>query len=421
MSDVVAKLVPRPVWAGRTLALIGVVMVAFNLRTLPGSLSPIFALINNEFAVPTLAIGIIGAIPPACFAIASLVTPRIGRRIGIEWGLIVSLVFSLAGQLIRVFSHDWVGLAVGTSVALFGVGMGNVLLPPAIKKYFPDRISLITGVYVSAMTLSAAIPPFVAYPLGDAVGWRWELVTWAVVTGIAFLPWLAQLRRDRRETNGIDHLGRHNRVRLNLWRSPTAVAITLTLAVSSLNGYIVNAWIPAAMIGIAGVTPATAGLFLALFAITGFPVALIIPTMVRRLPRTDIFVYASAVFHVTGYLGLLLWPHFVTGLWIVSLGLGGLIFPLTLTLMNLRTKSTGASLQVSGFSQMGAYGAALFGPLIVGVLHEVTGGWTAFLIFMMAIAVCVIPAAIVLGRGRMIEDELSAVPQKISRRVPAQN
>jgi CP family cyanate transporter-like MFS transporter len=143
--------------------------------------------------------------------------------------------------------------------------------------------------------------------------------------------------------------------------------------------------------------------------------------MVRRLPRTDIFVYASAVFHVTGYLGLLLWPHFVTGLWIVSLGLGGLIFPLTLTLMNLRTKSTGASLQVSGFSQMGAYGAALFGPLIVGVLHEVTGGWTAFLIFMMAIAVCVIPAAIVLGRGRMIEDELSAVPQKISRRVPADN
>jgi len=407
MSETVAKLVPRPVWAGRTLALIGIVIVAFNLRTLPGSLSPLFALIKTEFAVPTLAIGIIGAIPPACFAIASLVTPRIGRRIGIEWGLIVSLLFSLAGQLIRVLSHDWVGLAVGTSVALFGIGMGNVLLPPTIKKYFPDRISLITAIYVSAMTLSAALPPFVAVPLGNAVGWRWELVTWALVTCIAFLPWLAQLRKDRGGTHDGDPLGRHNRVRLNLWRSPTALAIALTLAVSSLNGYIVNAWLPTAMVGIAGATPAAAGLYLALFAIVGFPMALIIPTLARRVPRTDIFVYASATFHVAGYIGLLFVPHVTTWLWIVLIGMGGLIFPLTLTLMNLRTKSTSASLQVSGFSQMGAYTAALFGPLVVGVLHEVTGNWTAFLVLMIAISLCAIPAAIILGRGRIIEDEVA--------------
>jgi CP family cyanate transporter-like MFS transporter len=407
MSEIGAKLALRPVWAGRTLALIGIVVVALNLRTLPGSLSPLFALIELEFSVPTVAIGIIGAIPPACFAIASLITPRIGRRIGIEWGLILSLVFSLVGQLIRVLSNDWVGLAVGTSVALFGVGMGNVLLPPAVKKYFPDRISLITALYVSAMTLSAAIPPFVAYPLGDAVGWRWELVTWALVTCIAFLPWLAQLRKDRHGAGGADHLGRHNRVRLNLWRSPTALAIALTLAVSSLNGYIINAWLPAAMVGISGATPAAGGLYLALFAIVGFPMALIIPTLARRVPRTDIFVFASATFHVTGYLGLLLWPHATTWLWIVLIGMGGLIFPLTLTLMNLRTRSTSASLQVSGFSQMGAYTAALFGPLVVAVLHEVTGDWTAFLVLMIVISLCVIPAAIILGRGRIIEDEVA--------------
>ncbi len=406
MSDIAGKLAPRPVWAGRTLALLGIVIVAFNLRTLPGSLSPLFALIQQEFAVPTLAVGIIGAIPPACFAIASLVTPRIGRRIGLEWGLILSLVFSLVGQLIRVVSNDWVGLALGTSVALFGIGMGNVLLPPTIKKYFPDRISLVTAIYVSAMTLSAAIPPFVAVPLGNAVGWRWELVTWALVTGIAFLPWLAQLRKDRHATLDGDPLGRHNRVRLNLWRSPTALAIALTLAVSSLNGYIVNAWLPTAMVGIAGATPSAAGLYLGLFAIVGFPMALIVPALARRVPRSDIFVYVSAAFHVSGYVGLLLCPQTTTWLWIVLIGLGGLIFPLTLTLMNLRTKSTSASLQVSGFSQMGAYTATLFGPLVVGVLFQVTGNWTGYLVLMITISLCVIPAAIILGRGRMIEDEV---------------
>lgn len=131
------------------------------------------------------------------------------------------------------------------------------------------------------------------------------------------------------------------------------------------------------------------------------------PTLARRVPRTDIFVYASVTFHVSGYLGLLLWPHVTTWLWIVLIGMGGLIFPLTLTLMNLRTKSTSASLQVSGFSQTSAYTAALFGPLVVGILHDVTGEWTAFLVLMIVISLCVIPAAIVLGRGRIIEDEVA--------------
>ena len=38
MSKTVAKFAPRPVWAGRTLALIGIVIVALNLRTLPGGM-----------------------------------------------------------------------------------------------------------------------------------------------------------------------------------------------------------------------------------------------------------------------------------------------------------------------------------------------------------------------------------------------
>jgi cyanate permease len=43
---------------------------------------------------------------------------------------------------------------------------------------------------------------------------------------------------------------------------------------------------------------------------------------------------------------------------------------------------------------------------VVGVLSEVTGNWAAFLVLMIAISLCAIPAAIILGRGRMIEDEI---------------
>lgn len=43
----------RPVWQGRTLAFLGIVLVAFSLRSAVASLSPILAEIEADFAVPS--------------------------------------------------------------------------------------------------------------------------------------------------------------------------------------------------------------------------------------------------------------------------------------------------------------------------------------------------------------------------------
>lgn len=399
----------RPLWHGRALALIGILLVAFNLRTLPGSLSPIFTVINQDFEVPTLVIGILGATAPICFAVASLVTPRIGRKIGLEVGLVLALALILIGQVVRIASGHWAFLVLGTAIALFGTGMGNVLLPPTIKKYFPDRIGLLTMLYVAVMAIASSTPPLVSYPLSEAIGWRMDLTTWAAATVIAFVPWLFELK-NARQRNEPSELGQLSAgAKLPLWKSPTAVAIAVTLAVSSINGYVTNAWFPLVAVQYAKATPTEAGIYLGIFSLMGLPMALIIPILAARFRRrTALIVFASFAFFIVGYGGFLIWPTQATGLWIAIIGLGPLIFPLTLALMNLRTRTTSASLQLSGFSQLWAYAAAAVSPILVGLLHSWTGGWTAYIIFMLIVSLPLLYTAAILARGNYVEDEVPA-------------
>ena len=85
------KLTPRALWSGRALALLGILLVALNLRILTGAASPIFPLIAKSFPLPDMAIAVLGALAPAGFAVASFITPKLGRKIGIEWGLVLAI------------------------------------------------------------------------------------------------------------------------------------------------------------------------------------------------------------------------------------------------------------------------------------------------------------------------------------------
>lgn len=395
----------RPLWAGRPLALLGILLVAVNLRILTGNASPIYALIGKSFDLPDMAIAVLGALAPAGFAVASFIAPRLGRKIGIEWGLILAISLIVAGHAVRAIAPEWVTLAVATAVGLIGTGIGNVLLPPAVKKYFPDRIGLVTTLYVSLLAVSAGIAPLFAHPMSDAIGWRDGFIVWASVTAVALLPWLFELRRTKGKVNPNDPVVVVPKSTLKLHKSPTAMALAFMLAISSINGYVVFAWLPPLMMGKANIGPAEAGLMLATFGLIGLPVSLVTPILAARVKRTDIFVYISVALFLVGYGGLLLFPA-TPWLWLVFMSTGPIIFPLTLVLINLRTKSTESSLQLSGFVQVIAYAIAVIGPFGVGLLHEWTGSWNAVLIFML---ICVLPLlaiAPILGRGKFVEDEV---------------
>ena len=394
--------------AGRLLALSGMLLIALNLRTAVSSLSPIIPFIREDFELSTLSIAFLGMLPPLCFALSGLIAPVITRRIGLEAALLTLLLTIVLGTLLRAFSGDWSLLSVGTIITLVGMGMGNVLLPVVVRKYFPDRIGSMTGLYLVIVSISAFSPPLIAVPVAEALGWRVSLGQWAVVALIASIPWLFALGSNKIEEPVVTQALAVpiNVGHVKIWKSPTAMAMVVIWAVSAVNGYANFAWLPQILMDESGSTPAEAGVLLALYAAMGIPAALTMPRLAVRYPNQAPLIYLSGMLFFIGYGGLIFFPGWWSWVWVLLAGLGPILFPLNLALFNLRTKSQETLLRISGFAQGFGYLAAALGPLVIGVLHEVTGSWTSSLWFLFLTAIPAMLAGTVIAKQRSIDEEL---------------
>ncbi|WP_454157452.1 MFS transporter [Microbacterium lacticum] len=416
----------RPLWQGRTLAFLGIVLVAFSLRSAVASLSPILAEIEADFAVPSWILGLIGAAPPVCFAVFGIVTPALERRFGLERLAVAAMVVATGAMVARALASDALALLLGTAVLFAAIGVGNVVLPPLIKKYFPDRVGTMTGLYSSLLAVAAFVPPLVAVPVADAAGWRFSLGMWAVFALAAIVPWVAQLVVDAREraagraaaARGLDGNGAGDavgadveideptpRVLGRLRRIPLAWALAVTFAISSASVYACFAWLPVVLVEMAGVSHAAAGALLSLFGAMGLPWSILVPMAVTRWNRVGVVYVVALVAGVAGVLGMVLAPTAATVLWVVLLGTPQGLFPAVLVMIQRRSRTHEGAVALSSFSQSIGYAIAAIFPLAFAVLHETTGGWQAPLVLLGVLFLFAIPAGYVVTHTRTIEEE----------------
>jgi CP family cyanate transporter-like MFS transporter len=399
-----------PLWRGRALALTGIVLLALNLRTAVASLSPVLDEIGADVPLSSVGIGLLGTLPPISFAVFGLLAPAIARRIGLETALLAGVVAMAIGHLTRSLSTSYPMLLATSALALAGVGICNVLLPPAVKRYFPDRIGSLTAIVSALMAVSTAIPPLIAAPVSSTAGWRVALVLWGGLAIVAVWPWIALWRRERRavaagadETIAIDQ----PEALAGIWHSKIAWASAVVFAASSFNAYALFAWLPEILADRAGVGPFAGGALLSLYGLAGFPSGIIIPLLAVRLRNLGVLVYAGVAFFLIGYGGLLLAPATVTWLWVICAGLGPLLYPVALVVINVRTRTHRGSAALSGFTQGIGYSIGATGPFLVGLSHQLTGEWTVALLLLTLLGVVAIPAGMVLSRPRTMEDELA--------------
>ncbi len=383
-------------------AVIGVILVAFNMRTAVSGLSPIYDIVSVDVPLDINVRAVLGALPPFAFVVGGLVTPRITRRIGLEWNLVALVVLMVAGHIVRGFATSWATIVIGSALVLVGSGMGNVLLPPVIKRYFPNNVGPMSSLYITFVSISSIVPPLIAVPLSHATSWRVALGVWVFVAIAAIVPWLIEIRSGRQSSAPRTPSAR----KLTLRRSPTAWAIATTLSVSSITGYGMFAWLPTIATETASLSDAGGGVMLAVFAGAGLPLALGIPILASRVRNVANLVYVGAALTVIGALGLAYFPTLVPYLWAFIFGSGPLLFPLALVLINLRSESPGTSLQLSSFAQFFAYVVAGTVAPLMGLTRAVTGGWTVALTAVACTSIAALWAARVLARNNTVEAEL---------------
>jgi len=401
---------------GRALVLAGIVLSALNLRTAVTSITPLLDELGGVFGFGATMAGVLGMLPSAAFAVFGVATPAIAHRVGLERTALLSMALAALGLVLRSLAGGTGGLLFGSIVALAGMGMGNVVLPPLVKRYFADRVGTLSTLYITVLQLGTILPALVAVPVAAAVGWRISMGAWALVAVAAALPWIGVLWIERRKTSDLARC-RAAAVaagdeapelaapapRGRVWRTSLGWGMALMFGMTSLAVYSMFTWLPKILTE-AGATPAFGGTMLALYSALGLAGAVTIPALAVRVPNPFPLVLACAACHFAGFAGLLWAPMAAPLLWVPLVGLGPSTFPLALTLINLRTRTPAGSASLSGFMQGVGYAVACLGPLLFGVLHEATGGWEWPFTMLATSVVLMVAGGWQACRQRMLED-----------------
>lgn len=366
----------RALFEGRLLVFAAIIVSAFTLRLAVTAFTPLAERIGADVGYSTTVVGVFGMIPTVMFAAAGVLTPILVRRLGLERTALVAMLAAGAGQLVRALVPATWELLVFSALALAGMGVGNVVVPPLVKRYFSDRLATLSALYITMVQLGTVVPALIAVPVAEADGWRVSLGVWALIPLAAALPWLWVLR-DRRGREVVDRTALPDEVAGGkVWKSPLAWGMAGMFGMTSLSTYAMFTWLPKIFTD-AGASPAFGGTMVGLFSFIGLGAALAAPSVTARVRNPFPIVIGCAVCYLAAFAGLLWAPMSVPVLWVLLLGLGPSTFPMSLTLINLRSRTQAGSAALSGFAQGVGYTAACVGPLVFGVLHTLTGGWTA--------------------------------------------
>jgi MFS transporter, CP family, cyanate transporter len=409
--------------SGRTIqALLAILLLTLTVRTAVTGLSPLLPRVSAGIPLTPAQAGLVGALPPFCFALAGLIGPPLLRRMAGERIVLMLLALEVAGLVTRPWSGGPWAFVACSMVALIGMGLGNVVLPVLVKAWFPHRIPTVTSLYVMGVTAGTSLPALFAVPVADAVarasgdgrlGWQVGLSWWASLSVLVAIAWLGPARHPRAlpasrslSRNGADTRDDSPTPRQRSVRhSPIAWGILLLFGANSLTSYALFAWLPTRLTE-AGMAPSSAGLMLAVFGGMGVPAALIVPHLAARTQRILLLSAQFAACFAIGLLGLLLAPLHLTLLWVVLAGWGSGGFSLALTLIGLRSRTPASAGRVSGFAQGFGYLMAGFGPIVAGVLRERTGGWTAPFVVLMAVLVLMVVGGALAAPNKAVEDDL---------------
>lgn len=405
-----------PTWLGPVL-IVGIVLAALNLRPAITSLGALFEETRTGLGMSGTVAGLITSIPALCFAVFGVTAPRLSRRFGPAAVICAGMAAVAAGLLIRPFADSAAAFLAASALSLAGIALTNVLLPVIVKRYFPDRVGTMTGLYSMALAAGTSLAAAATVPLTEALGgsWRTGLLMWALLALAAVLPWLPIARASRRAARAAREAaaaaagpaggaGERADTGPRIVRSRTAWALACYFGLQATGAYITMGWLPQ-IFRDAGVSASTAGVLLAVTMVMGVPLAFVIPGLAGRMKNQGLMAAVLGLFGLTGYLGLHLAPAAGAWAWALLLGVSNCAFPLVITLIGLRAKSPAGVVKLSAFAQSTGYLISIPGPLVIGALYQHSGGWDLPLTLMAALLVPQIALGILAGRDRTIEDE----------------
>lgn len=382
--------------------LVGLLALSFNLRPAGVSVGPVLSDMRAALSMSATVAGVVTTLPVLCFAGFGALSPKAAHRFGVHRVMLASLALAALALWGRSYASNSSLFIAATLPALAGMATANVLLPSLVKQHFPRRLGLITSLYSTALAVGMTCAAALTVPVADATGsWRGGLAVWAVTAAVAVLPWLGLLRHDVKPNarSGAVITFRQTAT------SPLAWWMALFFGIQSTQAYAIFGW-SAEIYRSVGFSAQSAGLLLAVTSAVGIPVSLVLPAVAVRRSSQALIVVGLSLCYLIGYAGLIFWPRSGALVCAVALGLGTGIYPLILTLIGLRARTSGGVAALSGFTQSVGYLGGAVGPFMMGAVYDVSGSWTLPLVLLMLLVIPLLVAGLLVSRPRYLEGDL---------------
>ena len=380
-----------------------VVLIALNLRPAFSTVAPVLPEIMADTGLSATGASVLTTAPVLCLGLFGPLAPVLARRVGTERAMLLALSAVLLGTGLRGFASV-PALLAGSLLAGAGIGVGNVLMPGLLKRDFPGRGALMTGVYVMSLSVGAAFAAAVTAPLRGALDgwWAGALAVWTVPAAVAMLAaglvWAGRFGRGPEGAANAPVTPRG----AGLWRDPLAWQVTLFMGLQSTLAYVVFGWM-APMLRSRGDSAETAGFVVSVSVVFQIIASLPAPILAARLRRQSGPAAAAMLLTAASFVALLTAP--LAWQWALAAVLGlaqGAGFSLAILLIMLRAGDSGAAARLSGMAQGVGYTMAAAGPLLVGVLHDRSGNWSGAGWLFAVVGVAAAAAGALAGRNRLV-------------------
>ncbi|MDR7303922.1 MFS transporter [Haloactinomyces albus] len=387
-----------------------VAAIGFNLRATLGAIPPLLDSIGEDLVLSASTAALLTSVPILCMGLFAPVSQLVAARIGAEGTAAILLGVLAVSSLMRF----WVG-SIETllfSTALAGIGMGGIssLMPGLIFHHLPRIPGAATGVYSMAMAGGVAIAAWIAGPTADLLGgWRPALALWGLAAGITTICWSALLPRLSAAAPRDPVLQGVARGRLP-WHSPTARRITTFTTLNMLIGFSGVAWIAPTFVHHGFSPQHAAGLF-ALFQIIQLGAMLSLPLLTDFTRDRRPLLALTVVSTGTGLSLMVLAPTTLAlpAVMLFGTGVGG-ASSLALILIQDATSTQSEAGRLGAMVLSVSFLAGAAGPLLLGSMRDLTGGFTAGYGILLMLSVACLAMLPVFRPGRTVNDVLPHTP-----------
>ena len=395
---------PTHVSSKRGLVYLGacLVLIGLNLRTVFSSFSAVLPELTADAGLPGWAVVVLTTVPVTLLGVFAPLAPLLARRFGAERVLLGAMAVLTLGLLLRPLDLPGAGhlpaLLAGTAACGAAIALCNVLLPGVVKRDFPHRLGLMGGLYTTAICASAALGAGFTYPVFRAAGhWTSALWFWALPAAVVLLLFLPLALRQPAVRHHATGGG------VSVWRSAVAWQVTIFMVLQAMMSFSVFAWL-APILRERGIDGGTAGLIVSVSIALQMLGSLFAPGLAARFRDQRAINVVVALMTGGGFALSIFGPVELIWLWTGLLGLGqGSLTAVALTMIMLRTRDGHTAAHLSGMMQGVGYGLGSAGTLMVGQLHQATGGFAAAGVLFLVVGSLAAVFGYRAGRNRYVE------------------